>query len=105
MASVFLYEPDGAMHDLLALQLAHLGHRVAQDGDDYAVAVVEPATPEGLRAARELRARAPATPLVLISVLPPSPETIELGAAAHLVKPVLLQDLGAALARCATDAR
>jgi CheY-like chemotaxis protein len=104
MALVFVYEPDGAMRDLLALQLAHLGHRVAEAGDDYAIAVVEPASPEGLRTAQDVRARVPATPLVLVSVLPPSPETIELGATAHLVKPVLLQDLRAALARCLTDA-
>jgi CheY-like chemotaxis protein len=105
MASVFVYEPDGAMRDLLTLQLAHLGHQVADAGDDYTLAMVEPASPEGLRAAHELRTRAPATPLVLVSVLPPSPETAELGAAAHLVKPVLLHDLRVALARCAGGAR
>jgi CheY-like chemotaxis protein len=102
MASVFLYEPDGAMRDLLALQLDHLGHRVVEDGGDYAVAVVEPVSPEGLRIAHELRARAPAIPLVFVSVLPPSPETSALGAAMHLVKPVLLRDLRTALARCVT---
>lgn len=93
------------MRDLLALQLAHLGHRMAEDGDEYAVAVIEPATTDGLRIAREVRARAPAVPLVLISVLPPSAETSELGATAHLVKPVLLHDLSSALARCVPAAR
>jgi hypothetical protein len=105
MATVLLYEPDGTMYDLLALQLAHLGYRIAEPPEPHTVAVIEPASPEGLRAARELRANSPSTPLVFVSVLPPSPETSELEAVAHLVKPVLLADLQAALARCALVAR
>jgi CheY-like chemotaxis protein len=105
MATVLLYEPDGALRDLLALQLTHLGHRIAERSEPHTIAVIEPASPEGLRAARELRASEPSTPLVLVSVYPPSPETLELEAVAHLVKPVLLADLQAALARCASAAR
>jgi CheY-like chemotaxis protein len=97
---VLLYEPDTAMRTLLEQQLHHLGHGVAQPGGDYAVALIEPASPEGLRAARDLREREPATPLVLVSALPPSAETLELAPVAHLVKPVALDDLREALARC-----
>ena len=99
-AEVLLYEPDAAMRTLLEQQLQHLGHPVASPGGDYAVALIEPATPEGLQAARALRQREPAMPLVLVSVLPPSAETLELAPVAHLVKPVALDDLREALARC-----
>ena len=61
------------------------------------VAVIEPATPPGLRLARQLRAERPSLPLVIASVRAPSQVTRMLEPAAHVVKPFRLADLGRAV--------
>ena len=94
------------MRSLLEAQLAALGYDALLSGEgstgwssrSFDVAVVEPATPPGLRLARELRVFRPSVPLVIASVLTPTDVTRALAPVAHLVKPFRLADLGRALA-------
>lgn len=104
MASVLVHEHDEHVRSLLVAQLAALGHEALLPGErgDWRssridVALIEPATPPGLRLARHLRAERPHLPLVIASVRAPSDDTRMLLPAAHVVKPFRLADLGRAL--------
>ncbi len=97
MAWVYLYEPDPGVRDLLGLQVERLGHRVAREGEEFDIALIETATLEGHAVACGVRQRLPKVPLIIVSVRSPEPRTKSLEPFAHLVKPVRLRVLGSAI--------
>jgi hypothetical protein len=94
---VLIVEPDRAVRELLELQVGFLGHEVAVNAGESDVAVVEPATPEGIAAARVLHAFHPDVLMVFVSIRFPTPQTTELTPFAHLVKPFGLRRLASVL--------
>ena len=104
MARILILESNAEVRQLLALQVRHLGHEAVcggggtRAGSAIDAAIVEPVAPGGLDAARVLRNVWPDLPLVFVSVQPPSAESRGLAPAVHLVKPVRLAELEAALA-------
>lgn len=97
MAWVYVYEPDPGVRDLLGLQIERLGHRVAREGEEFDIALVETATLEGQAVASGVRQRLPKAPLIVVSVRSSEPKTESLEPFAHLVKPVSLRVLGSAI--------
>ena len=106
MARILILESNAEVRQLLALQVRHLGHEAVCGGEGTGAAggaaidaaIVEPVAPGGLDAARVLRNVWPHLPLVFVSVRPPSAESRSLAPVLHLVKPVRLAELEAALA-------
>lgn len=102
MAFVLVHEHDEHVRSLLEAQLAALGHEAFPlDMDtsswgylEFDVAVIEPATAQGLSLAQAVRSERPYVPLVVASVLSPTDVTRALSPVAHLVKPFRLADLG-----------
>ena len=106
MATILVCEPHPEVRGLLTHVVRRLGHEAVFPGDNGAhpfgavsadVLVMEPADPGALAAARNLRRRHEAVPIVCASIYPPSPETVRLEPVAYLVKPFPLRELERAL--------
>lgn len=104
MARILIAENRQAVRRLMELRVERLGHEpVAWTGQDVDAAeldavLVEPADPEALAFARELRRAHPSLPIVISSVRERTLETASLRPTAHLVKPFALSRLERALA-------
>jgi CheY-like chemotaxis protein len=103
MARILIAENRQAVRRLMELRVEQLGHQpVTWTGGavhvaEVDVALVEPANPETLAFARQLRRDHPNLPIVISSVRERSLETAWLRPAAHLVKPYALSRLERAL--------
>ena len=100
---VLIGEPEFEVRDLLVRAVKKVGHDVVlahdvEPGDDFDVAIVEPADPALLETARRLRRDHPDVPLIFVSVKPPDANTTALLPAVHLVKPFTREDISRALA-------
>ena len=100
MARILILEPHLDVRNLLAHVVRSAGHEPVletTDGDPDAV-VVEPASPPLRAAARRLVEKRPGTPVVCVSIGPPSASSSALAPAVHLIKPFSLGELKQALA-------
>jgi CheY-like chemotaxis protein len=87
VAKIRIIEADAETRRMLELMGSRLGHEATQDAAPDVVAV-EPAGPGALETLRELRARRPDLPVILVTVLPRERALAEIGAVRHLEKPV-----------------
>jgi DNA-binding response OmpR family regulator len=103
MARILIVEKQPTIQRLLELRITQLGHEPVvwtdeeTDPSEVDAAVVEPADPETLAFARELRRTDPSLPIVISSVRERTLESAWLRPAAHLVKPFALSRLERAL--------
>lgn len=103
MARICVHEPDAETRDLLALQLARLGHEVVEHDAD--VVLVEPVE-DGRGAIGLARGANPGARVIICSiVLHGRDERERLGADAFLLKPFGLAELRAAIARAQAPAQ
>lgn len=106
MAAVLVVERDPQVRELLLLQLRHLGHDALDGGAsgegpdagaDYDLVVLEPVDPNARLFGSVLAEVRQDLPILLLSIEGPTAETGALRPVAHLVKPVLLEELGRAV--------
>jgi CheY-like chemotaxis protein len=97
VARVLIVEPSSEVRALLAHVVSDLGHEPIPAQEPTAaeiasadVSLVEPASPQALATAQELRERRPDLPLVCVSIHPKTPEVTALKPDAYLVKPFSL---------------
>jgi DNA-binding response OmpR family regulator len=113
MASILLSEADPDVRRLLVAFLERLGHEaiVLEAGvaapPPADLMLLEPAVPERLEQAREIRGRQPSLPVVCLSVLPAEARFLSLGPLGYLTKPFTAAELDdvieAALASTVAD--
>lgn len=97
MARILICEPHDDISALLELVVRRLGHEpvTGRETGPVDAAVIEPGEEDGLRLARELRARD--VPVLFTSIYPPEAEVLALEPTAYLVKPFPLYALERAL--------
>ena len=104
MATILIVDPDSANRSLLELLCVRLGHRPIGsrewiEGEEPDLVLLEPASRPGLRLARGVRRRFPQLPILCVSIDGPTPDTRELGAAGHVMKPFRRSQLEQAIER------
>ena len=102
MATILIEDPDHATRSLLELHVLRLGHlpigqRDLVEGKEPDLMLLEPTSRTGLRLAQRLRDRLPQLPILCVSIEGPSPDTSELDAVGHLMKPFRRSQLEQAL--------
>ena len=99
MARILILEYHPDVRDLIAHVVEHVGHEaVLEDIETVDAVLVEPATPSLLEHARRVLARRPGTPVICVSIGPPTPASASLEPAVHVLKPFSLAELKQALA-------
>ncbi len=99
MARILILENHPDVRDLIVHVVDHLGHEpVLEDTETVDAVLLEPASPSLFETARRVLARRPATPVLCVSIGPPSSKSASLEPAAHVLKPFSLGELKQALA-------
>jgi len=100
VAQILVAEPNRETRELLELIVSRLGFDpISREISELAghaeleAAIIEPADPESLRLAQELRAGCPSLPIVFTSIEPQAAHARELDPAAYLLKPFRLSAL------------
>jgi CheY-like chemotaxis protein len=100
VARILILENHPDVRDLIVHVVEDVGHEpVLEESEDTVDAVLlEPASRSLLETTRRVLARRPATPVVCVSIGPPSLASASLHPALHLLKPFSLAELKQALA-------
>lgn len=99
MARILILENHPDVRDLIVHVVEHVGHEpVLEENGDVDAVLLEPASRSLLEIARRVVARRPATPVVCVSIGPPSSASASLHPALHVLKPFSLGELKQALA-------
>jgi CheY-like chemotaxis protein len=102
VARILISEPHPDLRILLEAIVRRTGHEPVGQGelagdDSPELMILEPASADGLAAAKRLRTRLEDLPIIYTSILPPSAATQALSPVAHLLKPFRLLELEAAI--------
>jgi CheY-like chemotaxis protein len=101
MERILISEPHPDLRVLIEAVVRRTGNepvgRSELNGDTPAAMILEPASPDGLAVAAQLRCRFADLPIICASIYPPSDESCALGPVAHLIKPFRLRELEVAI--------
>jgi CheY-like chemotaxis protein len=98
VARILILEHHPDVRDLIVHVVEHVGHEpVLEETESVDAVLLEPASRSLLDTARRVLARRPGTPVVCVSIGPPSLASASLKPALHVVKPFSLTELKQAL--------
>jgi hypothetical protein len=98
VARILILENHPDVRDLIVHVVEHVGHEpVLEESESVDAVLLEPASRSLLETARRVLVRRPATPIVCVSIGPPSLASASLRPALHLLKPFSLSELKQAL--------
>jgi DNA-binding response OmpR family regulator len=98
VARILILENHPDVRDLIVHVVERVGHEpVLSETEDVDAVLLEPASRSLFEIAHRIRAQRPATPVVCVSIGPPSAASTSLDPALHVLKPFSLAELKQAL--------
>jgi CheY-like chemotaxis protein len=98
VARILILENHPDVRDLIVHVVEHVGHEsVLSESEDVDAVLLEPASRSLFEIAHRVLAQRPATPVVCVSISPPSSASASLKPALHVLKPFSLAELKQAL--------